>query len=109
MTKWRNAESVVVLWVDLRRTAMEGTAVACGALGEAVGFLSHFSDLPDRRQAGKVIYPLDEVLLLCLLAVNAMAMRPSRIWWSGGSILAAWTIARAIVLQPSHELLMENA
>jgi hypothetical protein len=29
--------------------------------------------LPDPRQAGKVIYPLDEVLLLCLLAVLAGA------------------------------------
>jgi predicted transposase YbfD/YdcC len=40
-----------------------------GALGEAVVFLDYFKDLPDPRQRGKVIYPLDEVLLLCLLAV----------------------------------------
>jgi hypothetical protein len=33
--------------------------------------LNHFKDLPDPRQPGKVIYPLDEVLLLCLLAVLA--------------------------------------
>ena len=52
---------------------MEGTAADCSAFGEAVGFLSHFSDLPDHRQAGKVIYPLDEVLLVCLLAVLAGA------------------------------------
>ena len=39
------------------------------ALSEAVVFLNHFKDLPDPRQLGKVIYPLDEVLLLCLLAV----------------------------------------
>jgi predicted transposase YbfD/YdcC len=45
----------------------------CGALGEAVVFLSHFGDLPDHRQAGKVAYPLDEVLLVCLLAVLAGA------------------------------------
>ena len=31
--------------------------------------MNHFKDLPDPRQAGKVIYPLGEVLLLCLLAV----------------------------------------
>ena len=43
------------------------------ALGEAVVFLSYFDDLPDVRQAGKVMYPLDEVLLLCLLAVLAGA------------------------------------
>ena len=44
-----------------------------GALGEAVAFLEHFQDLPDSRQPGKVVYPLDEVLLLSLLAVLAGA------------------------------------
>ena len=44
-----------------------------GALGEAVVFLEHFRDLPDVRQFSKVIYPLDEVLLLSLLAVLAGA------------------------------------
>jgi predicted transposase YbfD/YdcC len=44
-----------------------------GALGEAIVFLAHFRSLPDPRQRGKVIYPLDEVLLLCLLAVLAGA------------------------------------
>jgi hypothetical protein len=48
---------------------MDGVAASCGAYGEAVVFLKYFSDLPDPRQAGKVSYPLDEVLLLCLLAV----------------------------------------
>jgi predicted transposase YbfD/YdcC len=48
-------------------------ATACGAFGEAVVFLDHFKDLPDPRQRGKVIYPLDEVLLLSLLAVLAGA------------------------------------
>jgi hypothetical protein len=33
----------------------------------------YFKDLPDPRQRGKVMYPLDEVLLLCLLAVLAGA------------------------------------
>jgi predicted transposase YbfD/YdcC len=41
---------------------------AAGALGETIVFLDHFQSLPDPRQRGKVIYPLDEVLLLCLLA-----------------------------------------
>ena len=45
--------------------------VEAGALGEAVVFLSHFKEMPDPRQRGKVIYPLDELLLLCLLAVLA--------------------------------------
>ena len=48
---------------------MEQAAADFGALGEAVVFLDYFDDLPDPRQRGKVIYPLDEVLLLCLLAV----------------------------------------
>src|SRR3954454_798498 len=45
-----------------------GTMDTVGALGEAIVFLDHFRSLPDPRQRGKVIYPLDEVLLLCLLA-----------------------------------------
>lgn len=44
-----------------------------GALGEAVVFLDHFADVTDPRQRGKVVYPLDEVLLLTLLAVLAGA------------------------------------
>src|SRR5580692_7619222 len=46
---------------------------AVGAIFETTVFLDHFSSLPDRRQAGKVSYPLDEVLLLSLLAVLAGA------------------------------------
>jgi hypothetical protein len=46
-------------------------AGAFAALTETVIFLNHFKDLPDPRQPGKVIYPLDEVLVLCLLAVLA--------------------------------------
>jgi predicted transposase YbfD/YdcC len=48
---------------------MEGPAGEFAALGETVVFLNHFKELPDPRQPGKVIYPLAEVLLLCLLAV----------------------------------------
>jgi len=48
-------------------------ATEFGAISEAVIFLSYFRDLPDPRQAGKVVYPLDEVLLLSLLAVLAGA------------------------------------
>ena len=44
-----------------------------GAIGEGLVFLRYFDDLPDPRQAGKVTYPLDEILLLCLLAVLAGA------------------------------------
>jgi predicted transposase YbfD/YdcC len=52
---------------------MEDMTADCGALGEAVVFLNHFRDMPDPRQRGKVMYPLDEVLLLALLAVLAGA------------------------------------
>jgi predicted transposase YbfD/YdcC len=52
---------------------MDDVAADCGAFGEAVVFLKYFRDMPDPRQPGKVTYPLDEVLLLCLLAVLAGA------------------------------------
>jgi len=52
---------------------MDDTATDCGAIFEATVFLSYFNDLPDPRQAVKVVYPLDEVLLLTLLAVLAGA------------------------------------
>lgn len=50
---------------------METAADGLGAIGESVVFLDYFKDLPDARQRGKIIYPLAEVLLLCLLAVLA--------------------------------------
>lgn len=52
---------------------MEQAATGFGAFGEAIVFLDYFKDLPDRRQRGKVVYPLEEILLLCLLAVLAGA------------------------------------
>jgi predicted transposase YbfD/YdcC len=48
---------------------MEAVAGEFAALSETVVFLNHFKDLPDPRQPGKIVYPLAEVLLLCLLAV----------------------------------------
>jgi len=52
---------------------MDGAAADELALFEAVVFLNYFKDLPDPRQRGKITYPLDEVLLLALLAVLAGA------------------------------------
>src|SRR3954471_9012134 len=52
---------------------MDDVATDGAAFAEAVVFLGHFKDLQDPRQQGKVSYPLDEVLLLCLLAVLAGA------------------------------------
>src|ERR1700745_1017805 len=48
-----------------------GTRVA--TIAETTSFLHYFSGLPDHRQAGKVDYPLPEVLLLILLAALAGA------------------------------------
>jgi predicted transposase YbfD/YdcC len=52
---------------------MVGAATDCAGFAETVVFLSYFKDLRDPRQQGKVEYPLDEILLLCLLAVLAGA------------------------------------
>ena len=52
---------------------MEQLDAALAASFETAAFLDHFNDLPDRRQSGKVTYPLDEILLLSLLAVLAGA------------------------------------
>ncbi len=52
---------------------MNEVTADCAAWHETVVFLSHFKDLKDPRQQGKITYPLDEVLLLCLLAVLAGA------------------------------------
>ena len=52
---------------------MQGTTADCAAFDETVVFLGHFKDLEDPRQQGKVDYPLEEILILCLLAVLAGA------------------------------------
>lgn len=44
-----------------------------GVIAEGIVFLEYFRGLPDPRQRGKVVYPLDEILLLSLLAVLAGA------------------------------------
>jgi predicted transposase YbfD/YdcC len=52
---------------------MDASGLDFEALAETTAFLVYFKDMPDRRQAGNVVYPLDEILLLCLLAVLAGA------------------------------------
>ena len=47
------------------------TQKAAEAFDTVVDFLESFEDLADPRQHGKVLYPLDEVLLLVLLGVIA--------------------------------------
>lgn len=43
------------------------------AFDQVVEWLEHFEELQDPRQSGKVAYPLEEMLLQCLLAVLAGA------------------------------------
>ncbi len=79
---------------------------ATRALSEAVVFLDHFRTLPDPRQRGKVIYPLDEVLLLCLLAVLAGAESFVQIARFGAKKLAFLRRFRAFADgTPSHDQL----
>jgi predicted transposase YbfD/YdcC len=51
----------------------EAQAQADRVHDQVIEWLEHFEPLEDPRQSGKVWYPLDEVLLLCLLAVIAGA------------------------------------
>ena len=52
---------------------MDNTAADGETLLETVVFLNYFNDMSDPRQRGKIMYPLDEILLLTLLAVLAGA------------------------------------
>jgi DDE_Tnp_1-associated len=52
---------------------MAEAAVDCAAFDETIVCLSHFNDLKDPRQQEKVDYPLEEILLLCLIAILAGA------------------------------------
>lgn len=51
------------------------SSAICGSGGAiaVTAFLSHFKDMPDPRQAAKVTYPLQEILLLVLVSVLAGA------------------------------------
>jgi class 3 adenylate cyclase len=42
--------------------------------------------------------------LLCLLAMNAVSVRPITTWWSGASILVLWTAARLWILADPHTI-----
>lgn len=55
-------------------TAMaDAQSQADRAYDQVVEWLEHFEELEDPRQSGKVAYPLEEMLLQCLLAVVAGA------------------------------------
>jgi len=52
---------------------MDQAATGCAAIDETSVFHGYFKDLPDHRRKGKVVYPLDEILVLGLLGVLAGA------------------------------------
>jgi predicted transposase YbfD/YdcC len=52
---------------------VDDSAIDDGEIFETTAFLHHFKGLTDTRQQSKVVYPLDEVLLLALLATLAGA------------------------------------
>ena len=52
---------------------MDTPPPGCETVVDAIVFLHYFKDLEDPRQQGKVCYPLEEILLLCLVAVLAGA------------------------------------
>jgi DDE_Tnp_1-associated len=62
---------MTTLWVRLAVMALEVTSPDSGAPSEAVVCRNHFNELPDPRQRGNFICPLDEILMLALLAVLA--------------------------------------
>ena len=84
---------------------MEEAATA-GAVNETTIFLSHFEDLPDYRQKGKVAYPLDEVLLVMLAAALAGAETVADIARFGRAKLQFLRRFRAFAKgTPSHDQL----
>ena len=83
---------------------MTEMAADLGALAEAVSFLSYFNDLEDPRQRGKVMYPLDGMLLLSLTAVLAGAEGFTDIALSGRKKLAFLRRFRPFAAgTPSHD------
>ena len=50
---------------------------------QGVGLLDYFSGLQDPRQAGKVLFPLDEIMLVVLCGVVSV------VWMSFDMIVAA--------------------
>ncbi len=48
--------------------------VNCAVLAETTILLQYFRNMPDARQPGEVIRPLDEILLLCLLAAQKVSL-----------------------------------
>ena len=85
---------------------MTEMATGLGALAETVSFLSYFNDMEDPRQRGKVMYPLDEILLLSLIAVLAGAEGFTDIALFGRKKLAFLRCFRSFAAgTPSHDQL----
>lgn len=77
---------------------MADPALGGRAFDETAVFLSHFKDLTDPHQPGKVAYPLPEVLPLCLLAVLAGAETITDIALSAAR---SWTCCAASARSPT--------
>lgn len=74
------------------------------AFDPVIEWLEHFEELEDPRQSGKVAYPLEEMLLQCLLAVLAGADSWARIAEFGKKKLAFLRRFRAFEQgTPSHD------
>ena len=65
-----------------------------------IGFLGSFDALHDPRQEAKVLYPLPEVLLLCLCAVIGGCDN----WVEVGALWAStsWSFCAASCVQTRH-------
>jgi hypothetical protein len=87
---------------------MDGATTDCGAFDETVVFLSHFNDLHDPRQQAKVTYPLDEVLLLCLLGVLAGAEAFTEIALFGVKKLGFQAQTRGIFRSTQNQYVMRQ-
>jgi DDE_Tnp_1-associated len=76
---------------------MDGAATECTPFGETVVVLSHFQDPPDPRQQRKMGYPLDAILLRCLLAVLAGAecFTEIALFLASGSLISFAATARS--------------
>ena len=74
----------------------EAQSQAERAFDQVVEWLEHFRPIEDPRQSGKVWYPLEEMLLLCLLAVLAGG---ARICGPPGPVIPA-EVAEVIAVTP---------
>jgi class 3 adenylate cyclase len=64
----------------------------------AAFFVGDLLSLKSWPPAPMVFYSPAALLLVCLLALNAITARPGVVWWTGACVLIGWWIAGQIVL-----------